>query len=50
MREKNPLKDKGVSKAIIATDEAIPGDKDNITFNADETESDDETESEEETV
>ena len=50
MREKNPLKDKGVSKAIIATDEAIPGDRDNITFNADETESDDETESEEETV
>ena len=50
MREKNPLKDKGVSKAIIATDEAIPGDRDNITLNADETESDDETESEEETV
>ena len=50
MRRKNPLKDKGVSKAIIATDEAIPGDKDNITFNADETESDDETKSEEETI
>jgi hypothetical protein len=50
MRRKNPLKDKGVSKAIIATDEAIPSDRDDITLNADETESDDETESEEETV
>ena len=50
MREKNPLKDKGVSKAIIATDEAIPGDRDDATSDADETESDDETESEEETV
>jgi hypothetical protein len=50
MRKKNPSKDKGVSKAIIATDEAIPGDRDDTTLDADETESDDETESEEETV
>jgi hypothetical protein len=50
MCRKNPLKDKGVFKAIIATDEAIPGDRDDVTPDADETESDDETESEEETV
>ena len=50
MRRKNPLKDKGVSKATTATDEAIPGDRDDVTLDADETESDDETESEEETI
>jgi hypothetical protein len=50
MRRKNPLKDKGVSKAITAIDKAIPGDKDDVTFDVDKTESDDETESEEETV
>ena len=50
MRRKNPSKDKSVSKAIIAIDEAIPDDRDDITLDVDETESDDETESEEETV
>ena len=50
MRGKKPSKDKGVSKATTATDEAIPGDRDDATPDADETESDDETESEEETV
>jgi hypothetical protein len=47
---KNPLKDKSVSKAIIMTDEAILGDKDDVTLNANKTESNNETKSEEETI
>ena len=50
MRRKNPLKDKGVSKAIITINEAILNNRDNVTLNINKTKSDNETESKEETV
>jgi len=43
MRRKNPLKDKSVSKAIIIINKAIPNNRNNITFDVNETKSEEET-------
>ena len=48
LEEERRRKDKNVSKATIATDEAIPGDKDDATPDVDSPRDGDETQSDEE--
>ena len=48
LEEERRGKDKSVSKATIAIDEAIPGDKDDITLDVDSPRDSDETQSDEE--
>ena len=48
LEEERRRKDKNVSKATIATDEAIPGDRNNATLDVDSPRDGDETQSDEE--
>ena len=48
LEEERRRKDKSVSKAIIATDKAIPGDRDDVTPDVDSPRDSDETQSDEE--